>query len=241
MRCWSSFRAVPIAALIALAAAAPSHAQALFDIAGESAAVQVTSLRDMPFRTVVRQQYDYSCGSAALATLLKYHYGRAVDEATIFQAMYAAGDQAKIRKVGFSLLDMKHYLAAQGLPANGFRWSLTDLMASRTPTIALVRVGSYRHFVIVKGARAGKVLVGDPAVGLKLYAADDFRKIWDGIVFRIDDRASRGATYDRPEDWGHFSMGPIDPLSDTALGTFTRELPPVYQIVALPTGGGAVR
>ena len=26
--------------------------------------------RDIPFRSVVRQQYDYSCGSAALATLL---------------------------------------------------------------------------------------------------------------------------------------------------------------------------
>ncbi|RYF14189.1 MAG: peptidase C39, partial [Oxalobacteraceae bacterium] len=34
----------------------------------------VTSLIGRRFETVVRQQYDFSCGSAALATLLRYHY-----------------------------------------------------------------------------------------------------------------------------------------------------------------------
>src|SRR5262249_44628694 len=80
------------------------------------------SFAEMPFRTVVRQQYDYSCGSAALATLLRYHYGRAASESQVFKAMYAVGDQPRIQKLGFSLLDMKTYLATLGYQADGYRF-----------------------------------------------------------------------------------------------------------------------
>src|SRR5437899_5579433 len=42
--------------------------------------VRTISYRDIPFRTVVRQQFDFSCGSAALATLLTYHFERPITE-----------------------------------------------------------------------------------------------------------------------------------------------------------------
>ena len=76
--------------------------------------VKVTSLKEARFKATTRQQFDFSCGSAALATLLTHHYARPVSEQTVFEAMYALGDQAKIRREGFSLLDMKNYLKAQG-------------------------------------------------------------------------------------------------------------------------------
>ena len=53
----------------ALVLTSPATAQIAFSDGGSLYALdRVTTLRDMPFRTVVRQQYDYSCGSAALAT-----------------------------------------------------------------------------------------------------------------------------------------------------------------------------
>ena len=54
---------------------------------GGSYTVSVISWRDIPFRSVVRQQYDYSCGSAAVATLLRHHYGITVPENEVFQSM----------------------------------------------------------------------------------------------------------------------------------------------------------
>src|SRR4029077_10081261 len=65
------------------------------------------SLLDSRFKNVVRQHYDFSCGSAAVATLLTYNYGHPVEEMNVLNAMYEAGDKAKIRREGFSLLDMK--------------------------------------------------------------------------------------------------------------------------------------
>jgi len=219
----------------------PAASQAAFNIGGETAQLQVTSLRDLPFQTVIRQRYDYSCGSAALATLLTYHYGRPTTEAQVFTAMYRAGDQAKIRRVGFSLLDMKRLLDARGLRADGYRWTLEDLRRSNLPAIALIRVGAYRHFVIIKGARGGQVLVGDPAQGLKSYSEAAFVAVWDGVVFTIaPDVAGHGA-YDRTEEWARLHSPEIRALGDSTLAGLTRELPPIFQIVALPQGGAAIR
>src|ERR1700710_2401501 len=69
--------------------------------------VHVASMLARKFGTVIRQQYDFSCGSAALATVLHYHYGLPRGETDVFAGMWQDGDQANIRKVGFSLLDMK--------------------------------------------------------------------------------------------------------------------------------------
>jgi len=224
-------RATPLllaAAMLGLASA-PARAQAMFNIIGGVYSAPVTSLRDMPFRTVIRQQYDYSCGSAALATLLRYHYGRAVNEAQVFQVMYVMGDQAKIRQVGFSLLDMKTYLQSIGLSGLGYRESLQDLEASRAPAIAVIRVGAYQHFVVLKGVAAGKVLVGDPALGLKAYPLAEFAKVWNGVVFMIDPQSAAGA-FNQAAEWGAFPHGRPDALTDRDLASLTRDLPPLYQI-----------
>jgi uncharacterized protein len=42
--------------------------------------VPTSSIAARKFKEIVRQQYDFSCGSAALATLLTFHYGHAIDE-----------------------------------------------------------------------------------------------------------------------------------------------------------------
>ena len=226
---WGDARILLAAA--ALATAAPAvHAQAVFNIGGGVYHAQVTSLRDMPFRTVVRQQYDFSCGSAALATLLHYHYGLPINEAAVFQAMYAAGDQPKIRRVGFSMLDMKNYLLTQGFQANGYRRNVSDLRGMSQPAIALIRVGSYRHFVVVKGVRADKVLVGDPAQGIKVFPVGEFESAWNGILFMIDAAPGQSGAFNRTEEWAGFRHGPFEALDDRSLAAMTRNLPPLYQV-----------
>src|SRR3546814_10919743 len=65
--------------------------------AGGSFSIPVTSLKEKRWTNVVRQQYDFSCGSAAVATLLTYHYETPVDEARAFEEMFVRGNQAKIR------------------------------------------------------------------------------------------------------------------------------------------------
>ena len=192
------------------------------------------SFAEMPFRTVVRQQYDYSCGSAALATLLRYHYGRATSEAQVFQAMYAVGDKERIQKLGFSLLDMKKYLAALGYQADGYRFSLDELAKAGTPAIALIQIGAYKHFVVIKGVIDDYVLVGDPALGLRRFRKEEFTPGWNGIAFLLHDlpAGASPAVFNSAQDWKRWSES--HPLAAAAtiqpLTPFLRDLRVIYQI-----------
>ena len=67
--------------------------------------VSVTSFQNQRFSAVFQQEYDFSCGSAALASLLSFHYGDEVSEQEVFQGMWTLADQDKVRQQGFSMLD----------------------------------------------------------------------------------------------------------------------------------------
>lgn len=225
-------RAICAGAVAAAAVIFASGASAAADVTinqGSAAySVQVVSYRDIPFRTVVRQEYDYSCGSAALATLLRYHYGRDVKEHDVFVYMYEHGNREAIERVGFSLLDMKRYLETHGFQADGFRMSLDALEAAQAPAIVVVNQQGYRHFVVLKGVAGGRVLVGDPALGLKTYSQAEFAAMWNGIAFLIHNSAD---SFNVAEEWRPFARAPMDRVLPTdSLAALTRELPPLYQI-----------
>jgi uncharacterized protein len=185
--------------------------------------VPVASMLARKYNTVVRQQYDFSCGSAALATLLRYHYTLAQDEAAVFTGMWQGGDQAKIRQVGFSLLDMKRYLAAIGLSADGYKVSLDAVAKRGLPGIALITHKGYRHFVVVKGIAGDQMLIGDPSLGLHLVPRARFEEQWNGVYFVINSRSDIGQRhFNAIGQWQSFARAPvgapfIDPLSQQAL------------------------
>lgn len=150
--------------------------------------VPATSLKEMRFRTTLRQQYDFSCGSAAVATLLSHHYGYPVNEQQVFEQMYAQGDRNKIRREGFSLLDIKRFLASRGFPSDGFRLPLQKLADARLPAIVLLSENGYHHFVVVKGVSDQRVLIGDPSGGTRSLPRARFEDMWNSkLLFVIHD------------------------------------------------------
>ena len=130
--------------------------------------VDVLSLKESRFQTILQQQYDYSCGSATVASLLTFHYDDPKTEEDVFQAMWRSGDQEKIRQQGFSLLDMKRYLERGGYQAGGFKIPLDRLARIGIPAITLINTKGYMHFVVVKGISDTEILVGDPALGVRV-------------------------------------------------------------------------
>jgi predicted double-glycine peptidase len=168
------------------------------------------SVRESRFVTTLRQQFDFSCGSAALATLLTYQYGLPVDEREVFGFMYQHGDQAKIRQEGFSMLDMKRYLAARGFQADGFQQPVERLVQEKLPAIVLLSERGYRHFVVVKGVGNGRVLVGDPAMGTRALSMERFRRLWvNGILFVVHNRRD-DARFNLASDWRHAPAAPLE-------------------------------
>ncbi len=188
--------------------------------------VKIETIREARFRNMVPQRFDFSCGSAAMATLLAYHYGVPVDEMDVFRAMYEAGDRDKIRQVGFSLFDMKLYLESLGFRSDGFRLNLDRLDRAGIPAIVLVDTFGYRHFVVLKGISEDEVLLGDPALGVRVMTRAEFNEIWDGIAFVIRGELARGrAAFNRHSDWSVRVKAPLgSSLSQRSLSDFTVQL-----------------
>ncbi|WP_156681119.1 C39 family peptidase [Sphingomonas profundi] len=192
-------------------------------------AVPVTSMIGRKFATVVRQQYDFSCGSAALATLLRYHYDDPQSEQSVFLGMFRDGDREQIRRLGFSLLDMKRYLERRGIAADGYRVSLADVMRARTPGIALIDFNGYKHFVVVKGVQDDMLILGDPSLGLRRENERTFLKQWNGVFFALNGRIETAQRhFNQPSDLALVPAGRFYPeaqavsLAELAL---TRPLP----------------
>lgn len=223
-------RLFAVFAALVVSAPAPA-AETTLSIAGGTVTVPLVSLREARFRSVIRQEHDFSCGSAALATLLTHHYNRPTTEAETFQAMFAAGDQQTIQRSGFSMADMQRYLATLGLRSDGYRVGLDKLAEVGVPAITLINTKGYNHFVVIKGVKGGDVLVGDPAMGLKAIPRADFETLWQGVMFVIHDDIDHGRNgFNRPEDWAVRRKAPFGTaLSRNGLATFSVMLPGLHE------------
>jgi predicted double-glycine peptidase len=225
-----SILAPALLSLLALSAATlPCAAQGV-DLAvpgGLRFAVPVTSMKAMRFKATLRQQYDFSCGSAALATLLTHHYHFPVDEQTLFKDMFLHGDQQKIRREGFSLLDMQRYLATRGFKADGFALPLQKLFDAKLPAIVLINEKGYHHFVVIKGEADGRILLGDPSSGTRAIARERFEQVWvNKMLFVIHDTPGAPA-FNAMADW---RAAPRAPLGDSVVNS-------AQQLATLPKFG----
>jgi predicted double-glycine peptidase len=145
-----------------------------------------------------------------VATLVTYHYAHPVTENEVFAEMFARADQVKVRREGFSLLDMKQYLDAHGFHASGFRVPLQRLASAHVPAIALITEKGFNHFVVIKGVETDRVLLGDPAKGARAVALPEFQRMWStGIVLVIDG----GSTIPRFNDTRDWDVVPPAPLA----------------------------
>lgn len=163
-------------------------AQTAFDatrIGSAPVVKKIKTFRDMRYRDMMQQHYDFSCGSAALATLLNYGYGMNITETGLIEKMLVGADPKEVVKNGFSMLDMKRYVESIGMRGHGYRIKPDALYQLQMPVIALMEVRGYRHFVLVKGASAGRVFIADPALGHRVVYEKDFVKGWNGVVLAV--------------------------------------------------------
>lgn len=117
---------------------------------------------------VIRQQEDYSCGLAALATLLTYDYGRAVSEPELLQRLLQRlPDRAEeVRAGGVSLQDLSVLAADYGYASAGVSITPEALLTLRWPAVAYLEVQGMPHFVVLRRVEAdGAVQIADPSWG----------------------------------------------------------------------------
>ena len=168
------------------AAAADGHKLLVAAPGNARFSVRVKSLAELRFTRVVRQRYDVSCGAAALATLFSHFYGMPITEKQIIDDIFKYSDgetEKKIKRYGFSMLELKRAGERLGFKAGGFRVpDVKKLVNLKIPVLALVNIRGYNHFVVIKGIAGGQVFIADPAFGNRARPLDGFAGEWNNVV-----------------------------------------------------------
>lgn len=122
--------------------------------------------------SVVKQDLDYSCGAASLATLLNSYYGQNVTEEALLKAMDKGNSRA-------SFDDMARALNEFGFRAQGFAASWEQLARLKVPVVLYVKHRKNDHFTVLRGISGDVVLLADPSQGNRTYSRDQFLAMWE--------------------------------------------------------------
>ena len=121
----------------------------------------------------VRQTDQSDCGAAALATVA-LHYRRPI---SLQQLRELAGTDRR----GTNLLGLVQAATALGFTAKGVKGTYEVLPQAPLPAIVHVKTQeNLGHFVVLYRVTPKKVIVADPASGLKTLAREEFCQNWTG-------------------------------------------------------------
>lgn len=143
----------------------------------------VQNWTDLRQQNVVIQTRDYSCGAAALATVLQFYFQDQVTENQILESALArlnAEEVADRQENGLSLDDL--FIAAQELGYLGavIRLPLEKIPQLPAPVIVRIERENFKHFVVLKGSLEDRIFIADPLRGNLRLPAHEFVKQWSG-------------------------------------------------------------
>ena len=133
--------------------------------------VPVRSWKSLRDRQIVKQDQDYSCGAASLATLLNGFYGQKVTEEALLKAMDKGEGRA-------SFDDMARALLKFGFRAQGFAASWEQLAMLKMPVVVYIKVRKDDHFSVLRGINGDTVWLADPSLGNRTYSRAQFLDMW---------------------------------------------------------------
>jgi predicted double-glycine peptidase len=137
---------------------------------------------------IVMQNTDYSCGAAALATVVRYYWGDPVDEAYFLRAILTTLNTAQLQDRidnGLSMTDLRDVAVRRGYAASMGRQELSRLSELKVPVIVRIKTQGHEHFVVLRGLAGDRVFLADPIRGHVRLAIDEFARQWPDRVLLV--------------------------------------------------------
>lgn len=132
---------------------------------------QPVPYRDLRYEWVVGQADWYTCGPAAVATLLTHFYGLPTTEAEALELaegfMRAQGLEPGLGR-RITALALKQVLEAKGIPTKGFRVepeALRDYFTRGGLPVIVHLTEPQKHFVVAVGMVGDQIVLADPSWG----------------------------------------------------------------------------
>ncbi len=146
----------------------------------------VTSLKALKEQNLIMQRYDYSCGAASLATLMKYYFNDDVSEIQLLDHIkktFNKQEFERVEKDGLSFLELEKISRSLGYQSASVRLKISALLQLSGPVIVYLQTKQNRHFVVLRGIKGDTVFLADPSRGNIRILIDDFKQEWKGETF----------------------------------------------------------
>lgn len=161
----------------------------------ESVRMSVRSWVEIKNSNLVRQEYDYSCGSASLATILKFFFNDNVGEQEVLDSVLKKkgidkSDKGKLEEkdMKLSFYDLKEFAEERGYKSFGIALSLETLKKLKVPAIVFVTIRKKEHFSVYKGMDDRFIYLADPSFGNIKVSHSRFAEMF----YSRDDQKLRG-------------------------------------------------
>jgi predicted double-glycine peptidase len=176
-----------VAGLIAGTLAAPSGSGKAAEN-GQSITARPKSYLDMKYQYTVRQRRDFTCGAAALATMLKFHYDMPVTEEMLFFMIASRYKPTEFRakaEAGFSFEDLIFVSSQLGFNSQAAIVPLGELTKLNGPIIIKIDWREIDHFVVLRKKTADLAYVSDPLVGDIAFNNSEFESAFKGEALAV--------------------------------------------------------
>ncbi|VAW83487.1 hypothetical protein MNBD_GAMMA16-319 [hydrothermal vent metagenome] len=154
-----------------------AYSKGIFYSNGKTASgyILITSWKNLRDSNIEKQDMDYSCGSASVATILRSFYGMDVYEKDVLDEVEKIGDDGTA-----SFSDLEQAVIKFGFKGIGLSVSFEKLKSIKIPAIVYLRYRGDDHFSVIRGiSKAGTVWLGDPSWGNRKFTEFQFKKMWE--------------------------------------------------------------
>ena len=121
---------------------------------------------------LVRQKYDYSCGSASLSTILTYFYNLKISEKDVLDTILKLKglnckkkEQLENKDLSLSFSDLVKFPNKKEFKAFGLALDLQSLKKLKIPVLLFVKIRKNEHFTVYKNMDDQFVYLADPNFG----------------------------------------------------------------------------
>jgi hypothetical protein len=157
----------------------------------------IKTWKELREQNVIMQKRDYSCGAAAIATLMRHYFQDDITEKEILDNITSGLNEVELKKrkkKGFSLLDLKKFAERRGYIAMGTKLKLSSLPKLRGPVLVFLDLKDYKHFAILRGIKGNRVFIADPSRGNMRMSIDKFAEEWAGVTLVLGKKGFKTPT-----------------------------------------------
>lgn len=188
-RCqWRHCRSLALVVGLLLAAATAAHAEEMHYM--ERAPIRdpnyiiryhIWSYKELKERQIVMQKQDYSCGAAALATIVRYYWGDNVGEEKFLNILLQIRTEAELRdrvQNGLTLTDLRDIARKAGYEATMGKVGFGELAEAKVPVIVGITIRGHDHYAVFRGTDWSWAYLADPIRGNIRVPCNEFVGMW---------------------------------------------------------------